>query len=114
MKSTLKLPKPDPLDVLVVTPIEGEFGLRYKVSSRSDPENPRLVDLSFHGGSGSCSCEDFRCRRWKAIKAGARLFRKATTCEHIRAVHVYYLEQVLPRHIELAGQTPREGDDNAP
>lgn len=107
-------PKVDPLDVLAVTPIDGEMGLRYNVSSRSDPENPRVVDLSFHGGSGSCSCPDFGCRRWPAIKEGKPLFRKATTCVHIQAVHVYYLEHVLPKHIELAGQTPREGDDNAP
>lgn len=72
-----------------VTPIVGEC-LRYYVSSATNPNAPHMVDLSENHGNGACSCRDWITRRNPAIKAGAPLFTRATSCRHVLAARRYF------------------------
>lgn len=80
--------------VIRVEPIQGEV-LRYRVSSSSNPNAPHMVDLSLYGGNGECSCRDFTTRRRPAIREGAELFTRATSCKHVLAARKYFLIETL-------------------
>lgn len=65
-----------------VEAIEGELG-RYRVQSKTDPENPHLVDLLEYQGNGECSCPDFYFDKRGNLKAGQTPQTKHTMCRHI-------------------------------
>ena len=94
-----------------VEPIHGEV-TRFYVHSESEPGIKHMVDLSFNGGSGSCSCSAFSFTCERNIKAGKPLFSRgspivndkggiswpdATICKHIEKVHQYLLPSLMKR-----------------
>lgn len=87
-----------------VEPIVGEFGLRYWVESRSQPEFPHMVDLAFHNGYGRCGCIHWQTTIWPAIRDGMPMHTMETTCAHTRAALRYFLQMSLAAWIEYYGQ----------
>lgn len=81
--------------------IPGEHGLRWHVTSRSNPQCPNLVDLASHQGYGQCSCRDWDCRVWPAIRdrTHPRHVRE-TTCDHIQLALRAFLSMALDLWIE--------------
>ncbi len=93
---------PKSTGTILVKPIEGEE-LRFYAESWSDPKNPHLCDLSFFEGNGRCSCKDFDTRRGVAIRAGKPMFSRATSCRHLIAVRVYWMQDELRKRAKLLG-----------
>lgn len=98
---------------LKVEPIAGEYFLRFYVESHSDPTQPKLVDLSFRGGWGRCSCPHWECDIWKIIRDQAfeaepgripEPMTYDTTCKHVRAAFAYWARAYLPLVIKHLGQ----------
>lgn len=77
-----------------IQPIEGE-AMRYLCESWSSKRAPYLVDLSKNYGNGQCSCTDYIARRAPAIRQGAELFTRATSCRHLIAVRKFWAMNTL-------------------
>lgn len=92
-----------------IQPVAGE-AMRFLCSSWSHPKQPHLVDLSENQGNGCCSCIDYTTRRGPAIKAGADLFTRATSCRHLIAVRKYWAMTTLrdiAAHIKNQERPPK-------
>lgn len=88
-----------------VEPLSGEHGLRYFVESRSDPMHPHVVDLSCNDGYGECSCKNWQCNVWPAIRDRTHeKHRKETTCAHVRVALRFFLQMTLKMWIDEYGQ----------
>lgn len=91
---------------LKVEEIAGEFGLRYWVESKSDPEHPHVVDLSANQTWGQCSCRHWQCRIWPVVKdQNARKHSKQSTCKHVRAALHCWLGMALVAWVEASRQS---------
>lgn len=77
-----------------IQPVENE-AMRFLCESWSAKRAPYVVDLSENQGNGFCPCTDFITRRGPAIKAGAELFTRATSCRHLIAVRKYWAMTTL-------------------
>lgn len=67
----------------------------YSVPSERKPRMAYRVDLTSNGGAGFCSCVDFGTRRQPNIDAGQPMHTRDCTCKHLRAVHAYFLREIL-------------------
>lgn len=67
----------------------------YQVPSERNPRVRYRVDIVANGGAGRCSCTDFGCRRQPNIDAGVPMHTADTVCKHLRAVHRYFLREIL-------------------
>ena len=76
-----------------VRPVQNE-ALRYYVQSDSNPDEMYIVDLAAYGGSGSCTCADFSCRRVPKLNDGQRLV-EAVFCKHIKAARKHFTDMAL-------------------
>jgi hypothetical protein len=88
---------------LHIQPIEAE-AMRYLCRSASLPQSHHMVDLSKNYGNGECSCVDFIARRNPAIKAGAELFTRATSCRHLIAVRNHWTVTTLRQIAAMINQ----------
>ena len=110
-----------------VEPIHGEV-TRFYVHSESEPGIKHMVDLSFNGGSGSCSCSAFSFTCERNIKAGKPLFSRgspivnekggiswpdATICKHIEKVHQYLLPALMKRLAAYNGRSSSGGSSHS-
>jgi hypothetical protein len=77
-----------------IQPIEGE-AMRFICESWSAKHAPHMVDLSKNYGNGVCSCADYIARRGPAIRQGAELFTRATSCRHLIAVRKFWAMNTL-------------------
>lgn len=85
--------------------IPGEHALRYHVESRSDPQNPHLVDLAAHDGYGMCDCKRWQCVIWPAVRDRThRRHVRKTTCAHVRAALFIFLDIALAAWIKEFGK----------
>lgn len=101
------MPKSD--GTIRVEAIAGE-ALRYRIESWTTPKTPHLVDLSENQGNGSCSCRDFITRKGPAIREGAQLFTRDTSCRHLVAARKHFTIQTLgdiAAHIKATEKAPR-------
>ena len=92
-----------------IQPITGE-AMRYLCESWSQRRAPYMVDLSEHHGNGACSCADYIARRAPAIRQGAELFTRATSCRHLIAVRKYWAMTTLREiaaHLKANERSPR-------
>lgn len=92
-----------------IQPVAGE-AMRFLCESWSQKRAPYLVDLSDNQGNGSCVCTDFITRRNPAIRAGAPLFTRETSCRHLIAVRKYWAMTTLrdiAAHIKNQERPPK-------
>lgn len=75
---------------------------RYRVHSELKPQNVYLVDLLAHDGRGECTCKDWQCRCWPAVKEGGKL-----SCKHLRAARTHFLERLLQTMARTEDTPPR-------
>lgn len=57
----------------------------FSVQSGRSPDKRYRVDLTALEGRAQCECDDWRCRRWLAIRDGKEALTSATMCKHVRA-----------------------------
>jgi hypothetical protein len=78
----------------------------YAVPSESNPRVSYRVDIVANGGAGRCACTDFGTRRQPNLDAGMPMHTRDTSCKHVRAVHQYFLRELLSElaHIEEGKQ----------
>lgn len=67
----------------------------YAVPSERNPRVSYRVDIVANGGAGRCACTDFGTRRQPNIDAGLPMHSRDCTCKHLRAVHAYFLRELL-------------------
>ena len=66
----------------------------YLAHSTTKADTAYAVDISHYGGLGSCSCDDFRFRRfpkWKEVRKPLDSLR----CRHIRRTRNYVLDAII-------------------
>lgn len=91
--------EPEPADLEEERTLEGMRIIRvgrghYRAFSQSRPETAYDVDLMHYGGLGSCSCDDFVCRRkprWSMVRKPYDIFR----CKHLRRTRAHVLDQII-------------------
>lgn len=57
--------------------------LRATIESSKPTSEDYTIDLASYAGNGCCTCRDFECARWPAIRDGATP-GEATRCKHIK------------------------------
>lgn len=62
----------------------------FSVQSGRNPDKRYRVDLTSLEGRAQCECEDWRCRRWPAIRDGKEALTNATMCRHVRAAVFHF------------------------
>lgn len=76
----------------------------YRAYSQSRPETAYDVDIMHYGGLGSCTCDDYVCRRkprWRDVRKPYDAFR----CKHLRRVRNHVLDQII-QHFRDSDQKP--------
>ena len=77
-----------------IQPVPGEiFTLR--VPSISEPEFPRLVDISFYNFNGGCDCPRFKFNCEPMLSRGANK-AEHLRCGHIKDARSYFLDEIIP------------------
>jgi|LakMenE18May11ns_1017448.scaffolds.fasta_scaffold9280567_2 hypothetical protein len=75
----------------------------YLCHSSSHPERAYAVDVSAHGGLGSCECDDYLYRRyprWKTVRQPFDSLR----CRHLRAVRNHILDALIKHYADKPNQ----------
>ena len=91
--------KPEPKDLQEERTLEGMRIVRigrgnYRCHSSSRPEVAYDVDIMHYDGLGSCTCDDYVCRRkprWRDVRKPYDCFR----CKHLRRVRNHVLDQIV-------------------
>jgi len=105
--------KPESKDLQEERTLEGMRIVRigrghYRCHSSSRPEIAYDVDIIHHEGLGSCTCDDYVCRRkprWRDVRKPYDCFR----CKHLRRVRNHVLDQIV-QHF----QTPETKPETKP
>lgn len=81
--------------------VEHHDGLRFWVTSASNPAERYFCDLGANNGVGSCTCRDFETRCAPKIKAGAELIdwphANRITCKHLTAALMWLARTAVNR-----------------
>lgn len=85
---------PATTSTISVREIPGE-AMCFTVDSRTKPAEPHRVELLAHAGASECSCKGWQCRAWPAIRDGEYHGTRRTTCHHVRAARLYFLNSLL-------------------
>lgn len=72
--------------------------MQFWVKSRNG-RGEYLVDLTTHGGNGSCTCPHFRCRLEPKVKDG-----KDFRCKHIAGVRDFLADSIIERMVEYEAE----------
>ncbi len=75
----------------------------YSVQSEKNPKKWYRVDMVANGGAGQCECPNFRTVKQQAIDQGAAPCTTFSRCKHLKAVHEYFLPEILKTLASVEG-----------
>jgi len=109
--------KPEPKDLQEERTLEGMRIVRigrghYRCHSSSRPEVAYDVDIIHYDGLGSCTCDDYVCRRkprWRDVRKPYDCFR----CKHLRRVRNHVLDQIV-QHFQTPEAKPETKPETKP